>query len=91
MLTFICSIIFGVWVEISNQKDEGIIGLYIFITFFVVLFLLYKLKVKRPKFIEKRIKTNQDLYDVCLKDLKEEFPDVISDFGGMESFEKYFK
>jgi len=74
-----------------NDFGDNIVLGFVLLASVMALLIIFKLKVKRPKFIEKRIKTNQDLYDVCLKDLKEEFPDVISDFGGMESFEKYFK
>lgn len=55
------------------------------------LILVYKFKIENPAFIEKRKMSNLDLLNDCLNDLEKEFPYVISDFGGMASFKKYFK
>ena len=74
-----------------NQVGKNIQYGIFFLASISTLLMIIKLKVKRPKFIEKRKISNLDLYNDSLSELKKEFPNVISDFGGMESFEKYFK
>jgi hypothetical protein len=92
---FVSKIIITDWshefTSYGRRVSESAVIFIFGVAFILFIISLILIKRKTPKFIERINNKNIELYEFHLKELNKSFPDIITDFGGMEMFKKLYK